>query len=258
MKQLIFLLCMLFAFSQLSYSQTLVKETVYLKNGSIIKGIVIEHIPEKSIKIQTADGSIFVYKTDEVEKITKDIITRPNNRNVKPQSSPNTLLDYSGNDYSGYRGFVDFGYTIGTGDYNLGRLELTTSHGYHFNPYIFLGAGTGFHYYCTDEADEFVIPVFADFRANFIKGPIVPFATLKLGYSFTTSEFDNLGVYLAPAIGVKFMLHNKQALSVSLGYTCQWTKIDEYYEYDPYSSYPHYYSGTLNLSGLSLKLGFEF
>jgi hypothetical protein len=46
--------------------------TVYLKNGSIITGTVLEHIPSVQVKIQTKDGNIFVYKIDEIEKITKD------------------------------------------------------------------------------------------------------------------------------------------------------------------------------------------
>ena len=36
-------------------------ETVHLKNGSMIRGVIIEQIPEKTLKIQTADGSVFVY-----------------------------------------------------------------------------------------------------------------------------------------------------------------------------------------------------
>ena len=44
-------------------------DVVYLKNGSIIRGMVVETIPNETIKIRTADGSIFVYSLDEVEKI---------------------------------------------------------------------------------------------------------------------------------------------------------------------------------------------
>ncbi|OGU39651.1 MAG: hypothetical protein A2X61_09820 [Ignavibacteria bacterium GWB2_35_12] len=48
------------------------QEVVYLKNGSIIRGTIIEQVPGKSLKIQTADGSVFVYQMEEVEKITKE------------------------------------------------------------------------------------------------------------------------------------------------------------------------------------------
>ncbi len=47
-------------------------EVVYLKNGSIIKCTVIEQVIDDYIKIKTSDGSIYVYKMTEVEKIVKD------------------------------------------------------------------------------------------------------------------------------------------------------------------------------------------
>ena len=52
-----------------------------------------------------------------------------------------------------YRGFVDAGYSIGIGDYEFGRFEVNTSHGYQFNPYFFLGAGMGFHFMSSYETD---------------------------------------------------------------------------------------------------------
>jgi len=48
------------------------QDVVYLKNGSIIKGMIIEQIPGVSIKIQTKDGSVFVYNIDEISKMTKE------------------------------------------------------------------------------------------------------------------------------------------------------------------------------------------
>ena len=48
------------------------KDIVYLKNGSVIKGTILEMIPDKTIKIQTVDGNIFVYNMTEVEKISKE------------------------------------------------------------------------------------------------------------------------------------------------------------------------------------------
>lgn len=48
-------------------------DVVYLKNGGVIKGMIIEHTPNVQIKIQTKDGSIFVYKMEEIEKMTKEL-----------------------------------------------------------------------------------------------------------------------------------------------------------------------------------------
>lgn len=47
-------------------------DIVYLKNGSRIKGKIIEEVPNDKLKIETADGSVFVYKYTEIEKITHE------------------------------------------------------------------------------------------------------------------------------------------------------------------------------------------
>jgi hypothetical protein len=70
----------IFAVAQQSY-----QDVVYLKNGSIIRGVIIEQIPNKSIKIETADKSVFVYQIDEIEKMTKEARPyEPGNTASKP------------------------------------------------------------------------------------------------------------------------------------------------------------------------------
>ncbi len=55
-----------------SKKEEVLEDVVYLKNGSIIRGIIMEQIPNVSIRIQTENKSLFVYKMDEVLKITKE------------------------------------------------------------------------------------------------------------------------------------------------------------------------------------------
>ena len=69
-----------------------IEDLVYLKNGSIIRGIIIELIPNESLKVQTKDGSIFAYKMTEVDKITKEQIA--NNRGYTRN------FNYSENQYA--------------------------------------------------------------------------------------------------------------------------------------------------------------
>ena len=54
------------------FAQNNFQDVVYLKNGSIIRGTIIEQVPNESLKIETADGSLFVFKISEVEKMTKE------------------------------------------------------------------------------------------------------------------------------------------------------------------------------------------
>ncbi len=48
------------------------QEVMYLKNGSIVRGTIVEQISNQSLKIQTNDGSVFVYEMAEVVKIAKE------------------------------------------------------------------------------------------------------------------------------------------------------------------------------------------
>jgi hypothetical protein len=47
------------------------KDVLYLKNGSTIYGKLIE-IVDDQYKIQTSDGSVFIFKSSEVDKFAKD------------------------------------------------------------------------------------------------------------------------------------------------------------------------------------------
>ena len=47
-------------------------DVVYLKNGGVRRGLIIEQIPGESLKIKTNDGSVYVFKMDEIAKITKE------------------------------------------------------------------------------------------------------------------------------------------------------------------------------------------
>lgn len=48
------------------------QSVLYLKNGSAIKGEIIELNPEENVKIQTRDGSIFVYSVEDVDHVEKE------------------------------------------------------------------------------------------------------------------------------------------------------------------------------------------
>jgi len=257
MKKSLFVIALLLVSVYTVLAQEYVKETVYLKNGSIIKGIVVEQIPNETIKIQTADGSLFVYKMSEVEKITKEIIDYGTKKS-SPFQETSSPARFVNDDMAGYRGFVDLGYTFGMGDYsNLGRLEVSTSHGYQFNPYFFLGGGVGYQY--SEKIELSVIPFFADFRANFMRGKVVPFGGIKAGYAIgtTSEETEGLGFYMNPSVGVKFVLQDNFAINIHMGYTLQLIDYSYYYDYG-YGYDDYYYSGTENWGGFSLKVGFEF
>lgn len=71
-NKVIVLLAMFFlCFGNLS-AQTNLEDVVYLNNGSVIRGVIIEQIPGVSLKIKTNDGNIFVYDMKDVTKMHKE------------------------------------------------------------------------------------------------------------------------------------------------------------------------------------------
>lgn len=208
------------------------QEVVYLKNGSIIRGTIIEQVPDKSLKIQTNDGSIFAYEMAEVEKISKEQTT------TSLQRKRSAAVQNRNGVQRGYRGFVELGYTVGTSDWDdTNRIEFATSHGYQFNPYFYAGLGIGVHYY--HENAEVGIPIFADLRTDILNNWITPYVDLKIGYTVN----DGTGFYMSPTVGCRFGFANNRALSLGIGYTMQKIPV---------------LSNKDNRGGFSIKLGVEF
>jgi hypothetical protein len=68
-KYLLTLIILIITVFQVSAQKT--KDVLYLKNGSIIYGKLLE-IANEQYKMQTSEGSIFIYKSEEVEKFAKE------------------------------------------------------------------------------------------------------------------------------------------------------------------------------------------
>jgi hypothetical protein len=66
-------------------AQTSYQDVVYLKNGSVVKGIIIEQTLNVNLKLKTSDGSLFVFEMKDIEKITKEAVGV--NRNDTTQSN---------------------------------------------------------------------------------------------------------------------------------------------------------------------------
>ncbi|MDL2323166.1 hypothetical protein LJC52_04175 [Bacteroidales bacterium OttesenSCG-928-A17] len=239
MKKIIVLSCMLVFFTFSAFTQGNMQDVIYLKNGGVIRGIIIEQVPNKSFKIQTADESIFVFSIDEVDKIAKEI-----SKNNVEQKDPTNKTRI------GYRGIIELGYELGTGDYGLDRVKLNIINGYQINSIFSVGLGMGFRYYY--DAEALLIPIFADFRATFLDRNISPYFSFGIGYSFdATNELNGVGLMLSPNIGISFKTPDKNRINVGLGYEIQ---NMEFYYYDYYS----YYSGRKNCGALSLNVGISF
>lgn len=99
MKKSVCISCIIiaFAFSAVpiisAVAQEQMQDVVYLKNGSIIRGMIIEQIPFKSIKIKMVDNSLFVFQMDEIERMTKEpMLTPASSTSVSVNTSNNMVI----------------------------------------------------------------------------------------------------------------------------------------------------------------------
>ena len=165
-----------------------------------------------------------------------------------------------------YRGLADAGYTIGIGDYDMGRFEINTSHGYQINPFIYLGAGLGLHFmpeYETPDMDialdcresKVDIPVFANAKINMSKGKYVPFVDGKIGTYVT----NNGGLYMNISAGLRIATNERQAVNISVGYTREDLEFESFDSFFGTSSMKYYTSSRkLTTEGIAIKIGYEF
>jgi len=90
LKASIFVLILSCLMPKFAMSQENMVDVVYLKNGSLIKGMIIENIPNVSLKIQTSDKKVYDFKMDEIEKYTKENVTINNSAVTNPNESNNS------------------------------------------------------------------------------------------------------------------------------------------------------------------------
>lgn len=136
----------------------------------------------------------------------------------------------------GYEKSIEVGTTIGVGDYSNNTFGISMINGYRFNNHLFAGVGVGFGYSnalngvdikdgVTTEyrTDAYLIPLYANFKANLITGKISPFFLVNIGYTFDVNQYlkDSPGFMLEPAFGIDFNMDNKKTIYLLAGFNLQ-------------------------------------
>ena len=243
MKKLYFLL--LLAAAQITTSA---KEVIYLKNGSIIKGDIVEIIPNKTLTVETADGSTFVCNYDDIDKITREK-TENNEVKATPEPKQGNKLSPLKRGYSAQINSDIFANSLTCGP------VITTVHGFRFNPKISIGLGTGIRFDPYNE--DYAIPVFANVRYDILNRKISPFMAANSGIAIGIGEF-NTGFYGSFDFGCRF-----KRFSLSTGVETAKRREMDYY------SVPFWYNGdiyygekeyTYDIQSINfiLRLGFIF
>lgn len=217
MKKKIALACALLL-SGASLSAQKMTETVYLKNGSIIRGTIVEEVPGQSVKIQTKDGNVFVYQMGDIDRIAKELAASP--ASVGKYGHGHRGLDFS----------VEGGMSLGRNGSaaGMGGVEL----GKRFNQNFYWGVGLGV---LSGSGTDIRMPVTTTFQALFpvTASGIAPNIAFRTGFVYNTGDDKTVGsgkykttieakhgweIDLLP--GVQIPLNQKVDFNVNLGYQC--------------------------------------
>ncbi len=106
----------------------------------------------------------------------------------------------------GYRCFVSGEMVVG----DVSACRLTTTHGMQLDNRFFIGAGLGFNSTESDVDEYFSIPIFSEFRVDFLKKKISPFLDVRGGYDIAIDA--EAGFYGGVSFGCRL-----RRVSISFG-----------------------------------------
>ena len=220
----------------ITFGQNTLIDYIYLKNGNIIKGTIIEQVPNKSYKIKTLDSNVFTFSIDEIGKISKEEIAGTNKNLHDPYKIK-------------YQNITDFGLQFGIGkiqaniinglslENNAIDLSISTINGVLINSNVFVGIGIGFekeNSASTQIKSRF--PIYFDTRFYITKTKVSPIIYTDMGYAFAWSTQDKGsdwgGILLDVGLGSQYRLINSTAIFLSIGYKLQQMKV--YWSYNEY------------------------
>jgi len=249
MKKLALAFIALLLLVNISFARKGKKDVIYLKNGSIVNGLIISSLPSGQVKIKTKDNSLWVFEASQIDSISK---------------SNSTLSQL----HSGYFNLTEAGILAGNSNNKYASpFSLMNISGWQFKDRFSVGAGVGVEFF-----SETYLPVVADFRYYLNRHGACPFFGLQAGYSFSLDKPDKQYVYnnsyilgnipigstlemkakggflLNPMVGICTSLGENLALTFSAGYRIMRHRYstEDYYKID------------IDYNRLSLKIGLIF
>jgi hypothetical protein len=225
-----------------AWAQTTLEDVVYLKNGSILRGQVLQHDPNTNIKVKIKGGSILVYESSEVLKIEKEeITTEPTDIKVIPLEPTVDTAEGAGEDIiietweqhvpePGFYGMVAVGNVFPGPNTNLVPFPgfyIDGMVGYRIHHLFAIGVGAGS---LLDFSQSFLYG-YGNIHGDILNKTFSPYYNIGVGYGQPLSRnsigFANSGVqevtemrggiYFRPSIGMRFASRNRIHTFVDIG-----------------------------------------
>lgn len=213
------------------------EDVVYLKSGSVLRGIIQPPNPQggtntnTGTRIELLGGSVFVFKQEEIDSIKKE------------GSLKNKLKEIRTNYFRrerGFRNMTEFGIIYGvdlkkdntqpsyyyynnTNEDDFG-LSLHTVNGYQVWPYLYVGAGVGIDRLISYR--QTFSPFYLRLASEFLKKKVTPYVFCDVGYSVMWKKknddyysYENKGgLYVSCGGGVRIYTQSRASVVLSVAY----------------------------------------
>jgi hypothetical protein len=200
------------------------EDVVYLKNGNIYRGTIIEQVPNVSLKIETIGGNVFSVQISDVAKFTKEEKQEPEHRTDMGRAEihhDGMHEDHFYRDdmhrehyYHGWYGAGDsmhqrsgFHYRM-KGYFNTAQLLIENLmgggrlvNGYKFGQFGYLGVGIGFDIIFNDmrrnnsNYSGVYLPLYLHYGGDILRKRITPFYSIEAGYAMKVNPGNNNGMF---------------------------------------------------------------
>lgn len=248
-------------------SQDYLQDNLLLKNGDNIRGFIIKHLYNESLRIVNLKGDTLFFRYDEIEKLTKEPISGK-------AEKPFTSKSY----YPKYQLIVEGSAGLGVNMYSTNHFKTIIINGARLNRLFFWGIGLGLQYNpktnlvnLSPDYTHFMFPVFTDFRTYIsINKNISTFIGLGFGCSFEPdqvvvwdpeifrevtkidySRMKNRGSLFIPSAGISFRLSELTHIHLGISYELQYGQFTYYYMEGKHYSYNNIFkfAGSVSING---------
>ncbi len=193
---LILIILIVACIPSLVFAQDTKEDVIYLKNGSIYKGSIIEQVPNVSYKIEIAGGSVIVVYAADVQRVTREermpLVTGQSGAALHTQDEyMDTRHRYRRDSNSGLRGYKDNGGFLQVQlDVQWAGGSARLIGGYKINQFAMVGVGVGFggvtfgaNNVSIDNPNEpysgFYFPFFVYYSGDILHKNITPFYAVR-------------------------------------------------------------------------------
>jgi hypothetical protein len=230
---------------------------VHLKDGTVVKGLILQQGVDKGVTIRDSDGAILRYEEEEILTIKQ--------RAGRAGSSHGGIFVRKKGFYQRFS--FGLGFTESNDTWDGTRIQSVTTtldavSGWRFSPKVNLGLGVGVAF--QPDGSSYT-PVYLDFRGDWdISGSnkaVVPHYFLDLGYGFAggTSwrrriEQHDGGLFVHGGLGLKFRCRGRAEWTFTTGLRRQ----NAYEEYTTWNDPNTVIIGNRAKQSLEFQLGFMF